>query len=407
MKEFNTKYWIRISLLNLLIVAIVGGIMRYKIGFYFPWLHQDFLHHAHSHFAFSGWVTQTLFVYIIDLLLKRNTPLKIKRYEQILTANLIVSYAMLISFTIQGYQLFSIIFSTLSIVISIIFTLYYYHDTRKTKFQSRKWFDAALLFSLLSTLGTFSLIYMMISKSLDQHIYLASVYWYLHFQYNGFFFFGCTGLFINYLSTKNHQINDKNVFLTLALTCIPLYILSVLWLNPPLWVYLIAGVAAVLQLTVWIQFIAKIRNLHLFHTSKDTFSFMVFYFGIVSSLIKMLLQTGSSIPSLSHLAFGSRAVIIAYLHLVLLAFISVFLISYGDINKCLCVTNSCKNGIKIFLAGILINEILLAIQGLASFSYTVVPLINESLCIASLIMITGLVVVNYHQQKQPYDLAHL
>lgn len=400
MKDFNTRYWLRISLFNLLIVAVIGSIMRYKIGFSFPWLQQDFLHHAHSHFAFSGWVTQTLFVYITDLMIKRNIPVNIKRYEQLLTANLIISFAMLLSFTIQGYKFFSILFSTLSIIISFIFTIYYYRDTRKTAFPSRKWLDAAFLFGVLSTLGTFSLVYMMISKSLDQHIYLASVYWYLHFQYNGWFFFGCTGLFLNYLTVNNFHINDKRIFLTLALTCIPLYILSVLWLNPPVWVYIITGTAACLQLIVWMQLLQKIRTLQLFNFKERTFSTIVILFGVLASIIKMLLQTGSSIPSLSHLAFGSRAIIIAYLHLVLLAFISVLLISYGDLNKVICISDACRNGIKIFLAGVLFNEILLAVQGLASFSYTVVPYINETLFIASLIMILGLAKVNYHQQKQ-------
>ena len=41
---------------------------------------------------------------------------------------------------------------------------------------------------------------------------------------------------------------------------------------------------------------------------------------------KFLLQLGSTIPALSQLGFGFRPIVIAYLHLVLLAVISLFLL---------------------------------------------------------------------------------
>ena len=44
--------------------------------------------------------------------------------------------------------------------------------------------------------------------------------------------------------------------------------------------------------------------------------------------IKFLLQLGSTIPAISQLAFGFRPIVIAYLHLVLLAIITLFLLFY-------------------------------------------------------------------------------
>jgi cytochrome bd-type quinol oxidase subunit 1 len=37
MKEFKTAFWVRLSLINLLLVALMGILMRYKIGFEFPY----------------------------------------------------------------------------------------------------------------------------------------------------------------------------------------------------------------------------------------------------------------------------------------------------------------------------------------------------------------------------------
>lgn len=44
--------------------------------------------------------------------------------------------------------------------------------------------------------------------------------------------------------------------------------------------------------------------------------------------LKFLLQLGSTYPPLSTLAFGFRPIVIAYLHLVLLGVITIFIIGY-------------------------------------------------------------------------------
>lgn len=63
--NFNFKFWIRLTLINLLIVAFFGVVMRYKIGFAFPYLNQKNLQHAHSHFAFGGWISMMIMVLML------------------------------------------------------------------------------------------------------------------------------------------------------------------------------------------------------------------------------------------------------------------------------------------------------------------------------------------------------
>ena len=53
--SFKTTFWIRFSIFNLMLVALIGLLMRYKILFEFPLLDQKSLQHSHSHFAFAGW----------------------------------------------------------------------------------------------------------------------------------------------------------------------------------------------------------------------------------------------------------------------------------------------------------------------------------------------------------------
>ena len=68
---FNAKFWLKFSLINLLIVALLGLLMRYKIGFEFPFFNQKNLQHSHSHFAFAGWISHTLMVLMVGFLEKR------------------------------------------------------------------------------------------------------------------------------------------------------------------------------------------------------------------------------------------------------------------------------------------------------------------------------------------------
>ena len=59
------RFWLKFSLINLFVVALLGLLMRYKIGFEFPYLNQKSLQLAHSNFAFTGWISHTLMVLLI------------------------------------------------------------------------------------------------------------------------------------------------------------------------------------------------------------------------------------------------------------------------------------------------------------------------------------------------------
>ena len=98
---------------------------------------------------------------------------------------------------------------------------------------------------------------------------------------------------------------------------------------------------------------------------------------------KLLLQLGSTIPSLSDLAFGFRPIVIGYLHLVLLGVISMFSEVQFRNNK------TSITGIFIFTGAVIINEALLMIQGVAAISYYSIPFINEMLLATACLLFTG------------------
>lgn len=400
----NTKFWLKISLLNLCIVAALGVLMRYKIGFEFPYLDQKHLQHSHSHFAFAGWLGHTLMVLMVYFLQTKITAFNGNKYKNIIIANLICSYGMLVSFIIEGYGLVSIIFSTASILVSYVFAYRFIKDLKllDDDLLAKNWFKAALFFNIISSLGTFYLAYMMASKNFVQDFYLSSIYYYLHFQYNGWFFFACLGLAFGFLSIlKSEHSFYETSFKLFATACVPAYFLSTLWLDLPLWIYIITVIAAIIQVFAWFKLLAVVLKTrrNVLENYSPLLRYILMFVSFALS-IKLILQLGSTIPFISDLAFGFRPIVIAYLHLVLLAIITLFILFFIYANHLFYITKKIKYGLLIFSIGVLLNEIVLAIQGLASLSYTRIPFINETLFGIAILLFIGIGFIFYFSIKK-------
>ena len=189
------RIWLKICLFNLLIVALLGTTLRYKIIFPLPWIDQKHLLHSHSHFAFTGWISQLLLVLMVHFLDQQKQNNTFRKYNRLLLLNLISAYGMLISFFLQGYGPVSIGFSTLSILVSYYFAYRFWLDSSSIGINkiTLLFFKASLIFNILSSAGAFALAFMMANKIVQQNWYLAAQYFFLHFQYNGWFFFACMG----------------------------------------------------------------------------------------------------------------------------------------------------------------------------------------------------------------------
>lgn len=398
------KFWLKISLLNLCIVAALGVLMRYKIGFEFPYLDQKHLQHSHSHFAFAGWLSHTLMALMVYFLQTKITNFNGNKYKSIIIANLICSYGMLVSFIIEGYGLVSIVLSTASIFVSYVFAYRFIKDIKVLDADciAKSWLKAAVFFNVISSLGTFYLAYMMASKNVVLDLYHSSIYFYLHFQYNGWFFFACMGLAFGFFNLRKseHSFYETS-FKLFAAACVPAYFLSTLWLDLPVWLYVITVIAAIIQVFAWFKLL-----IILVKTRKDSlenFSPLlryVLWFVSFALSIKLLLQLGSTVPLLSELAFGFRPIVIAYLHLVLLAIITLFVLFYIYANHLIIINKNVKYGILVFSIGVLLNEIVLAIQGLASFSYIPIPYVNEILFGIAIILLIGIGITAYFSIKK-------
>ncbi len=179
-----------------------------------------------------------------------------------------------------------------------------------------------------------------------------------------------------------------------AFSCLPAYFLSVLWMPMPAWLYSLVVMASVVQFVAWIWMLRIVSKVYAHF--KHHVSSLVHYLFILLSIaltVKFTLQLGSVIPFVSKLAFGFRPIVIAYLHLVLLAVISLFLLTYLMANHLIRNSRLSKTGLIMLATGIYATELTLAVQGIASFTYTMIPYTNETLFFLSLVMFSGIILL--------------
>lgn len=355
--------------------------------------------HAHSHFAFSGWVSLCLSVCIAGML-KLNEK-RFRHYQFSFWLLLIAAFGMLLSFPFGGYNFVSITFSTLSILASWHFAFIVWKDLGSADLPAAVvyWIKAALFFYMISAAGPFYLARLMATGSPDQQWYIGSVYFFLHFQYNGWFAFAVIGLFMGMLHRKGISINSKTVFRLQFLACIPAFLLSTLWMKLPQWLYLIAVAGAILQVASMVLLLKAIwKEKTEIKRSFDKVPLVLCGLALIAFCIKTCMQGLSVFPDLSYLAFGFRPVVIGYLHLVLLGFVTFFLLGFVFQQDHLSLANGRPvPGIICFVTGVILNELFLFIQAIASIAGTNIPLINYFLFVAALLMLAGLIVLNYSQ----------
>jgi hypothetical protein len=399
-------FWLKFSVFNFFIVALLGVTMRYKILYSLPFLDQKHLQEGHSHFAFYGWITNAIYVLVLIYLSKVNPQINLKKYEKLIIINLIASFAMLGAFIYGGYFWGSIAGSTTALLCSFAFFYFFIRDSKKIQDASKIWFLAGLFFAVISSLGVFNLGYMMMSNNVKQTIYLASEYYYLHFQYNGFFIFSCIGLLLFSMKQAGSAISEKKNKLLFGLMFfggVVGYGLSVLWMKMPVFIFAVivsATIAQTLGAGMLYDFVKKSwANLALKWSPMHRY---VLIFSGFAFAVKTALQLGSNITALNQFAFGFRNVVIAYLHLVLLMCIANFLINEILATNYFTITKKLLLGVKLLLLGIFLNEFILGLMGIFSIKYIAIPFANEMLLVVSVLMFVAvfLIFINLKRKEE-------
>ena len=400
----NIVFWLRFSVFNFLLVAVLGCIMRYKIAYSLPIVDQKHVQEAHSHFAFYGWITQIIYVLIIRYLHGILPENKLKKYNVLLVINAIAAFVMIPSFIYNGYFWASIAASTAALLTSFVFFFYLIRDLKGNHDLVKPWFLGGMFFAVISSIGVFTLSYMMMTENMNQTLYLASTYYYLHFQYNGFFIFSCIGFLILSLKQIGSEISEqenKLIFWLMFIGGLIGFGLSVLWMKIPLWILIVILLATIAQTIAAVKLYGVVkRNWPKLVVNFSALQrFVLMYVGF-AFFAKIALQLGSNVPALSQFAFGFRNVIIAYLHLILLMCVSIFLLNQILATNVFKITKPVTTGLKLLLLGIFLNEAVLGLMGIFSIQYVAIPFAAEILLVVSLLMMFSLLAILVSLKKK-------
>ena len=363
-RDFFVGRWAKIALHFLVFSALAGVVLRYYNFSPISGLNYKFLLHTHSHVALLGWMHLAL----VAVLVKEFLPEDGKRFNKILVFTLLTVIGMMLSFPFQGYAAVSIIFSTLFLFASYWFVYEFYKRLRATGDNSvaAKWVIWALFFLVISSFGPWALGPIMVFGESHGTFYNLSIYYYLHFLYNGFFVTAVFGVILKWLDNNGISYNHKSAirfFQFTVYSIIPAYALSTLWINPPIWVYIIAGLAGLLQLLGlvygWRILIDYATNI------KIKFYQFVFWIVLITYGIKLVMQVFSAIPGIADFVYETRVfTAIGYIHLVMLGFLSLFLLTYFVHSGFFSDKLLGRGGIVIFLFGLILSEIVLFTNGI-------------------------------------------
>lgn len=389
----KSHFWFGIVLLNLMLVALVGVMMRYKIIAPLPELEQRNLMHGHSHFAFNGWVSMTLLLLFSEL-----PGLLLKHRNLLFGSYLFASLMELGAFVLTGYSVWSL-GALMLFQIPLIWMIVQWSKQLKSAplpgYQKTA-IGFGLLFQTLAQSGLILLTCLMIFKGVSQPVFLGNLYFYLHFSYNGWFFFGVMAVMLALIKPdQKYSAPFHKLIVLMGILTIPAFLLSLLWLNRADWLHGTAFLASAIQLVVYFYLLrllmVTIKKVQLRKVTRILWTLS----GIALSL-KFCMQFFSNFEIFEQIAFSHRAIVIGYLHLVLLGFVTLFLVGYLIETERWTFS---RPGVLIFTAGILLNEILLMIQGVLSIKMQFIPSTNKYLFVISLIMLSGIVLIFIKQWK--------
>lgn len=379
MKNYN--FWLKFGALNFLLVVVLGLVMRLNFVFAIPFLNQKFLLEAHSHFAFYGWITQAVYFFSGKLVTEKFQQ-PFGDYNKILIVNAIASYGMLISFLSDGYFWLSITFSSLALFTGFVYCWLIFRDTKNLSFPEIIWLKAGAFFAVVSAVGIFGIAFSAHKRTLES-LFRASTYFYLHYQYNGFFIFSCIALFISrydFFISRSAKSNHIAFWLLFS-GCLLGYGLSVLWMELPGFIKLILFLISILQILGALILLRMFQQYPEFYFPQKS---VVKIFTIVF-LLKFLLQVISCIPAFKPFIFGDRSAVIAYLHLVLLSGITVFL--FWVIISILPKIKKITWFFKSFIASICFNQLLLFAQCFSNYFHISTVDFTKMLIVASIFIL--------------------
>ena len=223
----------------------------------------------------------------------------------------------------------------------------------------------AVVFHLISTVALWGMIPLMTGPHRMSALYYAAVQFYLHFQFNGWFLFGVMALFLRSAESRGAAL-DRRAFRRALAFLVPsvflTYALAVAWSNPKPFVFAINGAGVVVQLIAF-GMLAPLFWRARFVTGAWHGRMLFLAFGAFA--LKVLIQASVVVPYIATVAYTIRNFVIGFLHLMLLGIVTGYLLGHAVERGLLDPRRPVVGtGLALFVAGFLLSESLLAVQGI-------------------------------------------
>ena len=391
------KYMTHFAFFFLALTALSGVWMRlFALTENAQSIPYDHLLHAHSHAAVLGWTFLAVLIVYIKITWQHLQQKK-QAITLVLTTFLVTTF-MFLAFLWQGYALYSIILSTAHILVeywAIFFIYRSLKDIPDMPLISKSFIKGSLFTLFISSIGPWSLGAIASQGLQELPIFDMAIYFYLHFQYNGWLYLVLAGIFLYLIVKKGITVPTKLLKISFGLYIValfPSYLLSVLWYDFGTIGVVFAAIGAIGQLVsvlILCYTVFQIR-LRLKETISKRMNILLWF--ILSLLItKSIMELALLNIPLATLIYDTRAVVIGYLHLTLLGFISLFIIHLFQIGQVLDENNATvKWGLTIFITGFIINELVLFTSGLFTWlDINRLPFENELLLFAAILLSFG------------------
>lgn len=395
--SFNFKQkWFETALAFFFVATIFGALMRLAWIVELP-ASVDYKHllHAHSHIAMLGWVFTALSGALLFMI--GGNPENRSAYKKVLGLNVLAGIGMAIFFTYQGYGALSIGFSTVHLLTAYYFAYLYLNDLkRKTDRGSEHTFARwAVYWMLVSTLGLWAIGPVSVWLGKTHALYYASIQFFLHFQFNGWFTYAVLALLIYFFKKRGKHIAIKNsIFWILQLSLVLTYTLSITWSTPETFLFYLNSLGVVLQtFALGIILYQFLKNFRLKLFGSDTVNVLLSY-GLLSLVLKILIQSAVAIPAIAEVSYVIRSNIIGFIHLVVLGSVSLPLLAILVEERLIPSGKMARYGYGLLILAFFTTELTLFTQGVLFWvKEGFIPFYHEILLTFTILFPIGLLVV--------------
>lgn len=355
--------------------------------------------HGHSHLAILGWAFLGAFIIFLSVYWHM-----IRQRKQAIGLTMMLFFTSLLmfaAFLYQGYGIISIVMSSIHIFVeywAAVFIIRQLKIQNEVPKSGLLFIKASLLTLVISSFGPFSLGYISANGMRDSIFFDVAIYFYLHFQYNGWLYLFLVGMFIILVHSKNIFIQSSYIsygFWFYILSLFPSYFSSILWVDLGEFGMILAALGSIGQ---WIGVIFTLVAFKAIfgdlasHFSKFTLTCL--YITFLLLFLKSTMELGLISPTLANLIYDTRSIVIGYLHFTLLGFVSIFILAQYQMLNVITSKRLSIIGFSIFFAGFLLNKFLLFGQGLLQWlDFPSLPFNTGGLLFASGLLLIGILIL--------------